>query len=67
MGADNAYYRWIMPALSPARAARSAVCAYRLNRSVVVPGLIYKAMAVAVTIIPHWLTLPFLRLILAPR
>ena len=67
MGADNALYRTILPALSPARAARSAVFAYRLNRSVVVPGLIYKAMAVAVTIIPHWLTLPFIKIILAPR
>lgn len=67
MGADNALYRWILPALSPARTARSAVLAYRLGRAVAVPGLIYKAMAVAVTIIPHWLTLPFIKVILAPR
>ncbi|MEQ1697077.1 MAG: SDR family oxidoreductase [Hyphomicrobiaceae bacterium] len=67
MGADYAGYRWIMPALSPARAARSAVFAYQLGSSVVVPGLIYKGMAVAVTIIPHWLTLPVIRLLLAPR
>ncbi len=67
MGADNALYRWLMPALSPAGTARAAVFAYRLCRSVVVPGLIYKVMAVAVGIIPHWLTLPFVKLILSPR
>lgn len=67
MGADNALYRWILPALSPARAARSAVFAYRLNSSVVVPGLIYKALTVAVTTIPHWLTLPFIKILLAPK
>ncbi len=67
MGADNALYRWLMPALSPAGTARAAVFAYRLCRSVVVPGLIYKVMAVAVGIIPHWLTLPFIKLILSPR
>ena len=67
MGADDALYRKILPALSPQRAARSAVFAYRLGRTVAVPGLIYKAMAVAVSIIPHWLTVPVIKFILAPR
>ena len=67
MGAGNALYRWLLPALSPERAARAAVFGYRLGRRVVVPGLIPKALAVAVTVLPHALTAPLLRAILAPR
>ena len=67
MGADNALYRWLFPAISPERAARSAVFAYRLGRRVVVPGLISKALAVAITILPHWTTTPMIRAILSPR
>ena len=67
MGTDRALYRLLIPGVSPERAARAAVFGYGLGRSVVVPGLTAKALAVAVTLIPHWLTLPLLRVLLAPR
>lgn len=67
MGTNNALYRWLFPAISPERAARAAVFGYRLGRSVIVPGLIPKALAVAVTVLPHALTAPVLRAILVPR
>ena len=66
MGADDALYRRLIPALSPERAARSAVAYYRAGRSVVVPGLIPKLLAVLITILPHWVTLPVLALLLRP-
>ena len=67
MGTDDALYRWLFPAVTPEHAARSAYNGYQMGRSVVVPGLISKALAVAVCVIPHWLTLPLLRVLLAPR
>jgi uncharacterized protein len=66
MGADSALYRWLIPALSAKRAARSAVLGFRLGRTVVVPGLIPKLLVIAVWILPHWLTVPFLKVLLRP-
>ena len=67
MGTETALYRWLLPAVSADRAARAAFVGYTLGRRVVVPGLITKGLAVAVTVIPHWLTLPFIKVLLAPR
>lgn len=65
-GADQALYRVLLPALSVERTAAAAVTAYRLGRSVCVPGFFPKVLAVVVTVLPHWVTVPLLRLILAP-
>ena len=67
MGADQALYRWLFPALSPRRAARAAVVHYTFGRRVIVPGILPKALAVAVAILPHFVTLPVIRALLAPR
>ena len=67
MGADHSLYRWLIPALSPQRAASAAVAGFRLGRPVVVPGVIPKALAVAVAVLPHAVTLPLVRLLLARR
>jgi uncharacterized protein len=67
MGTDTAFYRWLLPPVSPERAAQVAYVGYMLGRTVVVPGLFAKGLAVAVCVIPHWLTLPLIGVLLAPR
>lgn len=65
MGADRSLYRLLMPGLSPQRAASAAVWGFCFGRRVVVPGLLPKVLAVAVSILPHWLTRPIVRQLLA--
>jgi uncharacterized protein len=67
MGTGSALYRWLLPALSSDRVARAAVTAYRLGRPVVVPGIVPKALAVAITLLPHWVSAALIRALLAPR
>jgi uncharacterized protein len=67
MGAENAFYRWLLPSSSAEGVARSACGGFRLGRRVVVPGVISTMMSIAVMVVPHWMTLPMLRLLLAPR
>lgn len=67
MGADQSLYRWLLPALSPEQTARAAVSGYLWGRTVVVPGLVNKLMAVAVAVLPHGLTSPFVKLLLVRR
>lgn len=65
MGANRSLYRLLMPALSPQRAASAAVWGFALSRRVVIPGLLPKVLAVVVSILPHWLTSPIVRQLLA--
>lgn len=67
MGAQTALYRWLFPDLSPQRAARAAVFHYAIGRRVIVPGLVPKALAVIVAILPHFITVPVIRALLAPH
>lgn len=67
MGADHSLYRWLLPAISPERVATAAVTGYHWGRTVVVPGLVPKMLAVAVAVLPHAVTLPLVRLLLALR
>lgn len=67
MGADNALYRWLLPAMTPCRLARSALFAYDLGRSVVVPGLFNRLMAVLMNILPPSLLAPIIAVLLKPR
>lgn len=67
MGSEHAFYRTLLPALSARRAARSAVLGYAIRRSVVVPGLLNKLMAVALSVTPHMITVPIMRALLARR
>ena len=64
MGAETSLYRRLIPALSPDRTARAAVWGYTLRRRVVVPGVIPKALAVCVAMLPHWVTRPFIKALL---
>lgn len=67
MGAEGTLYRRVLPAMSPERVAAAAWAGYRLGRTVVVPGVLPRILAVAVSILPHWMTVPVVRLLLWRR
>ena len=67
MGADQSLYRWMLPALSPEQTARAAVSGFLRGRTVVVPGLANKLMAVMLAVLPHGLTVPLVKLLLMRR
>lgn len=67
MGADNALYRWLLPALSPQQAARSIWRGYRLGCSAITPGLANWLLARVISIIPHAVSVPMMALLLRPR
>jgi hypothetical protein len=58
MGADGARYRVLVPAISPERVANSAFLGFAWGRTVIVPGLLPSAAALAVKVLPHALTVP---------
>ncbi|MFN0219927.1 MAG: SDR family NAD(P)-dependent oxidoreductase [Hyphomicrobium sp.] len=59
MGADQAMYRRILPALSPERTARAAYRGYMIGQRLIVPGLANRAALGALKVLPHPLTAPF--------
>jgi uncharacterized protein len=67
MGAQSALYRVLLPSLAPERVARAAVNGFWLGRRVVVPGVSSRALSLAVSILPHWLTVPFIAVLLKNR
>lgn len=67
MGADDAVYRWTMPPLAASRVAAAGYLGYLLGRRLVVPGVAYKLLAVAVKLLPHRLLAPLVALLLRPR
>jgi hypothetical protein len=67
MGAEHAFYRQLIFPLSPEGTARAAYRGYVLGCHLVVPGLMNKALAVALRILPHTLLLPLVGWLLRPR
>ncbi|MEL7048926.1 MAG: SDR family NAD(P)-dependent oxidoreductase [Pseudomonadota bacterium] len=67
MGGDTAYYRLVLPSLTPQRVARDARRAYALGQRLVVPGIFNRLMATVGGIVPHSVLLPFLALLLRPQ
>jgi len=67
MGAGSAFYRWLLPDLSPARVAWSGYWGFRLGRRVIVPGIFNLGMQFGLRIVPHRLMGPILAVLLAPR
>lgn len=65
MGADSSKYRWLIPQSSPDVVARSAYRGWRLGRRVIGPGLIATAGAYGLRVLPHALTVPMIRRLLA--
>lgn len=67
MHSESALYRLLLPEMSPERIAHSVYWAYRLRRRVIVPGLHYWLASWVVRVAPHWLTVPLMKWLLAPR
>ncbi len=67
MGAETALYRSLLPALRAENVVKSALLGYALGRSLVVPGLVNKAMAVALTLLPPSLVIPLIAVLLKPN
>lgn len=67
MGAEQAFYRLLLPSLSPEGVARSVYRGHRLGLRVIVPGVVNKAMMVVLRVMPHWLTVPLIGWLLRPR
>jgi short-subunit dehydrogenase len=67
MGAERAFYRLLIPALSPERTAREAVNAFRWGRAVSIPGVVPKLLSLLVHVLPHWMTVPVVGGLLWPR
>jgi short-subunit dehydrogenase len=64
MGADRSPYRWIVPAMSPRRVARSAYFGFMIGRRVIVPGLFNAAFYLTLRVLPHTLTVPIVHWLL---
>ncbi len=67
MGAARALYRLMLPSLSPERVAASIYRGYRLGLRVIVPGVLNRAMGVALRIMPHPIAVPMTSWLLKPR
>lgn len=66
MGAETAFYRRLLPALGPERVASSTFFWYGLGLTVIVPGLFNQVMALALRVLPGFLTIPVVALLLHP-
>ncbi|MBL8567023.1 MAG: SDR family NAD(P)-dependent oxidoreductase [Hyphomicrobiaceae bacterium] len=67
MHATNAFYRLLMPSMSPERVAFSVYWAYRLRRRAVVPGVHYWLASWVLRVLPRALSVPLMGLLLKPR
>lgn len=67
MGAENALYRWLIPAPSPSLMAGSAVRWFEWGRTVITPGVIAPIAAIAMRLLPHPILVPLIGWLLKPR
>ena len=65
MHADKAIYRRFMPALGADTVAASAYRQFRLGRTLIVPGVLPNAAALALKVLPHTVTMPIVGLLLS--
>lgn len=67
MGADNALYRWLIPAMRPETVAMWALFAHGLGLRASAPGIINSFMMIFLRILPHRLVVPVIGWLLKPR
>lgn len=67
MGADNSFYRWLIPPLSAEHVAASALRGFVLGRRLVVPGIWNRLLYMGLRVMPHVLLIPLMAWLLAPR
>jgi short-subunit dehydrogenase len=67
MGAEDAYYRRLLPSMTPEQVAASVYRGYRLGLCVIVPGMLNRIMGVALRVLPHPIAVPLTGWLLKPR
>ena len=67
MGAQTAFYRTMMPAISPRRVADAAVFGFWLGRTTVVPGVMFWVFVVAIRLFPRRWLAAMMGVLLRPR
>ena len=67
INAETALYRIMLPALSPAAVARSTLFWYKLGRKLIIPGVLNMAMAICLSLLPGFLTIPIVSILIRPR
>lgn len=67
MGADDAFYRVVLPALSPERVALAVYRGYRFNLRVAIPGVLNRLISMSLRVLPHPITVPLTGWLLAQR
>lgn len=67
MGAETAFYRDLLPALSPERVAAAIWWQFKLGKRVVIPGILPMVGMPALRILPHMLSVPLIGWLLKPR
>jgi short-subunit dehydrogenase len=67
MGAERAFYRYLVAPSSPDSTARAGYLAFALGLRVYVPGLLNPVLALLMRITPHRIVIPIVRILLKPR
>ena len=67
MAADTAFYRYLIPAMSPERVAGAAYRGYMRGQRVIVPGLFNPFLFLFLKILPHPISVPIVGWLLKPR
>jgi short-subunit dehydrogenase len=67
MGAENAFYRTLVPPSSAQAVARAGYRGYRLGWRITVPGLVNPFLALAMRILPHRIVIPIVGVLLQQR
>lgn len=67
MGADSAFYRYVIPPMSAARVAGAAYRGFMRGQRVIVPGLLNKVLLLFLKIFPHPMSVPIVGWLLKPR
>jgi uncharacterized protein len=65
MGAEEARYRWMLPAQTTERVARAAYRNFSLGQRVIVPGIFNRLAFVALRLLPHPVSLPIMAWLLS--
>ena len=65
MGTERARYRWMLPAQTPERVARTAYRNFSLGQRVIVPGIFNRLAFVTLRLLPHPVSVPLMAWLLS--
>jgi len=67
MGAESAFYRWLLPTQQPDAVAAWTYWAFRFGLRVIVPGLLNCILALTLRVVPHRISVEIIGWLLRPR